>query len=113
MNHQDWDTVVLSKTQEVKKHIATSNNIKPTIDDVNDDGEIKKQIKLVTKEMAQQITKARVEQKLSQKELANKCNIDQAIINSIERATCKYNAEQINKIARVLNIKIARVFHSC
>ena len=110
MNHQDWEPVVLSKPkpQEIKKN--TSNNFKPTIDDVNDDGELKNKIKLVTKEMAKQITAARVEQKLSQKDLANKCNIDLAIINTIERATCKYNAEQINKIARVLNIKIARVF---
>ena len=110
MNHQDWDPVVLSKPQEVKKKSVASNNIKPTIDDVNDDGELKNKIKLVTKEMAKQITAARVEQKLSQKDLANKCNIDLAIINSIERATCKYNAEQINKIARILNIKIPRLF---
>jgi putative transcription factor len=51
---------------------------------------------------------ARSEKKMTQKELAQKCNMDVSIINEIERGTCVYNAAHVNKIQSVLGVKIPR-----
>jgi ribosome-binding protein aMBF1 (putative translation factor) len=51
---------------------------------------------------------ARSEKKMTQKELAQKCNMDASIINAIERGTCVYNATHVNKIQSVLGVKIPR-----
>jgi ribosome-binding protein aMBF1 (putative translation factor) len=45
---------------------------------------------------------------MTQKELAQKCNIDAKIVNDIEKGGCVYNAEHCNKIAKALNVKIPR-----
>ena len=50
-----------------------------------------------------------VEDVITQKELAQKCNMDVSIINEIERGTCVYNATHVNKIQSVLGVKIPRV----
>jgi ribosome-binding protein aMBF1 (putative translation factor) len=52
---------------------------------------------------------ARSEKNMTQKELAQKCNMDVSIINEIERGVCVYNATHVNKIQSVLGIKIPRV----
>jgi ribosome-binding protein aMBF1 (putative translation factor) len=51
---------------------------------------------------------ARCEKKLTQKELAQKCNMDAAIVNEVERGGGVYNAAHINKIQTVLGVKIPR-----
>ena len=60
--------------------------------------------------MSKIISESRTSQKLSQKDLATKCNMDSKIINEIERSGCVYVADHINKIARALNVKIPREF---
>jgi ribosome-binding protein aMBF1 (putative translation factor) len=112
MAHQDWNTVTFNKP----KPAATST---PTIVPVNHtqpkvrldaDGQEISNIKYVTKDMAKIISESRTSQKLSQKELATKCNVDSKIINEIERGGCVYVADHVNKIARALNVKIPREF---
>jgi ribosome-binding protein aMBF1 (putative translation factor) len=51
---------------------------------------------------------SRCEKKLTQKELAQKCNMDVAIISEVERGGGVYNAVHINKIQSVLGVKIPR-----
>ena len=75
-----------------------------------DDGEEVISVKLVTKEMSNIIREKRNELKMTQKELGQKCNLDSKIINDIERGGCLYISEQINKISRVLGVKIPREF---
>jgi len=107
--HQDWTPTVLkkfvpqTKTVTVKPH-TTNNGPKVTYED----GEEQVTIKKVTKEMAKTISDARNLKKLTQIQLAQQCKLDKAIINQIEQANCIYNAQQINAIAKVLGIKIAR-----
>lgn len=47
--------------------------------------------------------------KMTQKELAQKCNFEVSIISDVERGTCVYNATHVNKIQSVLGVKIPRV----
>ena len=60
--------------------------------------------------MATIVKDKRNELGMTQKDLAQKCNLDQKIINEIERGGCVYVADQLNKISRVLGVKIPRDF---
>jgi putative transcription factor len=62
----------------------------------------------VNKTTSDAVRAARCEKKLTQKELAQKCNMDAAIINEIERGGGVYNAAHINKIQTILGVKIPR-----
>lgn len=68
-----------------------------------------KKTKYVVKATSDAIRTARCEKKLTQKELAQKCNMDVSIIAEIERGgKCVYNATHVNKIQSVLGVKIPR-----
>jgi ribosome-binding protein aMBF1 (putative translation factor) len=74
----------------------------------NDDDNAKK-TKYVAKATSDAIRTARCEKKLTQKELAQKCNMDASIVGEIERGgNCVYNATHVNKIQSVLGVKIPR-----
>jgi len=75
----------------------------------NDDDNAKK-TKYVAKATSDAIRTARCEKKLTQKELAQKCNMDASIVGDIERGggNCVYNATHVNKIQSVLGVKIPR-----
>ena len=112
MAHQDWNPVVFNNKNNLKEE---NNKVKlpaivhsgPKVQLTNDGEEIIT-IKNVTKTMSDTIKAKRNELKLTQKELAQKCNLDVKIINDIEKVGCPYNAQQINIIARILNTKILR-----
>ena len=117
MSHQDWTHVVFNKKShdnkkgcEKEKTTTTSSSSLSNVGvykAASDDG-IKK-TKYVSKTTSQAIMSARAEKKMTQKELAQKCNMDVSIINEIERGTCVYNATHLNKIQSVLGVKIPRV----
>ena len=67
-----------------------------------------KKTKYVSKTTSDAVRIARCEKKLTQKELAQKCNLDAAIVNEVERGGGVYNAAHINKIQTVLGVKIPR-----
>ena len=71
------------------------------------DDDVKK-TKYVSKATSDAVRTARCEKKLTQKELAQKCNMDAAIIGEVERGGGVYNAAHINKIQAVLGVKIPR-----
>ena len=74
-----------------------------------DDADMAKKTKYVAKATSDAIRTARCEKKLTQKELAQKCNMDVSIIAEIERGgNCVYNATHVNKIQSVLGVKIPR-----
>ena len=113
MSHQDWNTVTFNKPKPVATATSTStvpiNHTQAKIR-LDAEGNEISNIKYVTKEMAKIITESRTSQKLTQKDLATKCNMDSKIINEIERGGCVYVADHVNKIARALNVKIPRDF---
>ena len=108
-NIQDWDNRVLRKPvtpgiNAAKIAYAPSST---TITYDKDDNEIVT-LKLVSREMAQFIIKARVEKGLKQIDLAKRANIDVKIIGEIERGGGIYNPAQVNKIAQTLGVTIPR-----
>lgn len=70
--------------------------------------EEQKKTKYIAKATSDGVRTARCEKKLTQKELAQKCNMDVSIIAEIERGGCVYNASHVNKIQTVLGVKIPR-----
>ncbi len=68
-----------------------------------------KKTKYIAKATSDTIRQTRCEKKLTQKELAQKCNMDVSIIAEIERGgNCVYNATHVNKIQTILGVKIPR-----
>jgi ribosome-binding protein aMBF1 (putative translation factor) len=102
-NHQDWKPVVFKK-QEPKKivHIQKRN---PLEDPENDSCKVP----MVSSELAKTIQQARILKKVSQKELAQKCNMDVSKISAIESKKAVYNAQDIVKIAKVLGINTSTI----
>jgi ribosome-binding protein aMBF1 (putative translation factor) len=108
---QDWTTVVLKKRVEkpsapsVGASVSSLANVGVYKAASDDDA---KKTKYVSKATSDAIKTARCEKKLTQKEVAQKCNMDAAIINEIERGVSVYNAAHINKIQTALGVKIPR-----
>ena len=65
-----------------------------------------KPIKLISKETSLKIQRRRQELKLTQKELALKINKNVSVIQEIENGNAKYDRNILNKLERVLNIKL-------
>ena len=113
MSHQDWTPVVFgSKKKSNDEPTTSSSSSSSSLSNVGvykaaSDDDVKK-TKYVLKITSQAIMGARTEKKMTQKELAQKCNMDVSIINEIERGTCVYNATHVNKIQSVLGVKIPR-----
>lgn len=120
---QDWTPVSMNKRRSSTSTTATSTAassanstnsasavvaaISKPISAADDDT---KKTKYIAKATSDAVRVSRCEKKLTQKELAQKCNMDVSIISEIERGgNCVYNAAHINKIQSVLGVKIPRV----
>ena len=111
---QDWTPVTFNKRNATP---ATAN--KPaakaatfSLENVGvykaaSDDDVKK-TKYVSKATSEAVRAFRCEKKLTQKELAQKCNMDAAIVSEVERGGGVYNAAHINKIQSALGVKIPR-----
>ena len=109
---QDWTPVVLNKRVEKPVAAKSATSSSSSLANVGvykaaSDDDAKK-TKYVAKATSDAIKTARCEKKLTQKELAQKCNMDAAIVSEIERGGGVYNATHINKIQSVLGVKIPR-----
>ena len=115
---QDWTTVTLSKPKS-KTQPATQKMASASTLSVNSasavvaattagSGDDMKKTKYIAKVTSDAVRTTRSEKKLTQKELAQKCNMDVSIVAEIERGTCVYNAAHVNKLQSVLGVKIPR-----
>ena len=96
---QDWEPVVLKKTNTNK-----NVNIKQNTNNIdNMDVEIKPTVSLSNSLLIQ---KARMEKKMSQKELAQKLNIDNKIIQLYESGKVVPEFRLMIKLEKILNIKL-------
>ena len=119
---QDWTTVTMSKS---RRHIgaaastpsqSNSNSAsavvaaitKPTGSGSGSEDDQKK-TKYIAKVTSDAVRVSRCDKKLTQKELAQKCNMDVSIISEIERGGCVYNPTHVNKIQSILGVKIPRL----
>ena len=131
---QDWTPVAMSKTrptstassykdaatrpQTLASMAATKNSASAVVaattstskgTGASDDADMAKKTKYVAKATSDAVRTARCEKKLTQKELAQKCNMDVSIIAEIERGgNCVYNPTHVNKIQSILGVKIPR-----
>ena len=117
---QDWKPVVfnnraLNQKLNNKSNVDDTTSSSKTGSSLENIGIYKaasdedtKKTKYVTKATSDAVRTARCEKKLTQKELAQKCNMDAAIISEIERGGGVYNATHINKLQSVLGTKIPR-----
>jgi len=120
---QDWTTVTIgkSKTQPSTQKTATATATTSHVNSASaivaattaktgggGDGDDMKKTKYIAKVTSDAVRQSRCEKKLTQKELAQKCNMDVSIVAEIERGGCVYNAAHVNKIQTVLGVKIPR-----
>jgi ribosome-binding protein aMBF1 (putative translation factor) len=115
---QDWTTVTLSKPKS-KIQPATQKMASASTLSVNSasavvaattagSGDDMKKTKYIAKVTSDAVRQSRCEKQLTQKELAQKCNMDVSIVAEIERGGCVYNAAHVNKLQSVLGVKIPR-----
>lgn len=113
---QDWTPVIMNNTRKPQTQSRTGSTASATTSSasavvaaiskpVEDDT---KKTKYIAKVTSDAVRVARCEKKLTQKELAQKCNMDVSIISEIERGTCVYNATHVNKLQTILGVKIPR-----
>lgn len=110
LDHQDWTTIKVNKKKNTKEVKESTNNKKKPVD--LKAKKIEKKVeeddlkhKKITPELKQQIIKSRCANSLTQKQLAQKCNLPLQIINDIETGRAIYNHVHINKIKRILKIQ--------
>ena len=109
---QDWTPVTFNKRTTLTNSAAKPATSSSSLENVGvykaaSDDDVKK-TKYVSKATSDTIKVARCEKKLTQKELAQKCSMDAAIVSEVERGGGVYNAAHINKIQTVLGVKIPR-----
>ena len=110
--NQDWEPVILNKNKPTgEKNIVEKKEKEQNVIKTDDLGNAIG-LKKITKEMSKCIIEARISKKITQDQLAQLCCLDKKIINDIEKGDYVYNANNINKISRVLGIKIERNFEN-
>ena len=115
---QDWTPVTMSKSKPSSyKDAAAAATSAPARNSASSSSsssssaadDTTKKTKYIAKATSDTIRQSRCDKKLTQKELAQKCNMDVSIIAEIERGgNCVYNATHVNKIQSVLGVKIPR-----
>lgn len=114
-SHQDWTPVVMKKKSnlikkelipktQVSKETKTETgrpawSIEKQVDDENS-----KPVNYVSTDVAKEIIAGRVQMKLTQKQLAQKLNIQEKEIKDIESSKAVLNKGLISRIKRTLNI---------
>ena len=105
-DHQDWNQIIIKKKKtkdtNIQKTSSTNQKMK-SIEKKAEEGNLKH--KQITKELRLQIQQIRNSKGLTQKQLAQQCQLTQQIINEIESGKAIYNHSHITKIKRILKIK--------
>jgi ribosome-binding protein aMBF1 (putative translation factor) len=118
---QDWTTVTMSKSRRTVSADASTPSQSQTnsasavvaaitkpVGSGSGSEDDQKKTKYIAKVTSDAVRVSRCEKKLTQKELAQKCNMDVSIISEIERGGCVYNPTHVNKIQSILGVKIPR-----
>jgi ribosome-binding protein aMBF1 (putative translation factor) len=114
MSHQDWETVTFSNKKSNKStQIVDGTPKKPSaniqalkIENKVDNTDEKLTIKTIDTSAVRAIVKARGELGLTQKDLANKVNVPDSVIKSIEQNKEPNNTSLLNKLQKVLKVKL-------
>jgi len=107
-DHQDWNPVIVKTKQTKEEKKITSKKLSDRqqqehkLFKKDEEGDLKHD--KVSQSIRKKIQGKRCELKWTQKELAQKCNLQVSIINEIETGKAKYNPQHVNKIKRILKI---------
>ena len=113
MTHQDWNPVVFNNTKHTSStktpsggtpHISANNTALKVEQIVESDAKLS--IKTIHPDTVKVIIKHRCALKLSQKDLAAKCCITEAVIRNIEQGKEPHNPTVLTKIQKVLSVKL-------
>jgi ribosome-binding protein aMBF1 (putative translation factor) len=110
MEHQDFQTITIGNKslKNVKKEIKPKNS-GPDLHSIKLENETENfSIQKIPKELSQEITNARTAKKFSQKDIANKLNIQSNVYSEIENGKALYDGktkELINKIQKQLGVR--------
>jgi ribosome-binding protein aMBF1 (putative translation factor) len=112
LEHQDWKPVIINKkgskdtssntTKTTSKKLSDKQQCDIKLLKQADNDELKH--KKVPPEVRKQIQQKRGSLKWTQKQLAQKVNLQVSIINDIETGKATYNPQHITKIKRILKI---------
>lgn len=106
LDHQDWKTITVSKGNKKntpsRPMLSESQQRENKILEKADNDELTH--KKVSNDIRKQIQLRRCELKWTQKELAQKVNLQVSLINDIESGKAVYNPQHINKLKRVLKL---------
>lgn len=92
MFHQEWEPIVIKKP---KPPVVFENKVRVE----------EKKIKVYSKELSDAVMSGRLTLRISQSELAKRCNVVPGVIQEIESRKGIYSAEIINKVLKVLKIQ--------
>lgn len=114
MNHQDWETVSFNNKKLNKPAPNTSSAPKkPTanivankIEHKADNTDERLTVKTIDTSAVRAIIKARGELGMTQKDLAKRINVSDAVIKSIEQNKEPANTPLLNKLQNVLKVKL-------
>ena len=115
-NHQDWSTVVLKKKSNEPDVKIVSKNDKQSISSVAnkpmwklekqiDSVDSGKPLTYVSRDDAQKIIAGRIAMKFTQKDLANRLNMQLKEIQDIENCKALENKLILSKIKRILQLQ--------
>lgn len=115
MSTQDWTTTVLVNKKVMRENqkkntpktirSGSNSNAIGQSTKVHEDGNVHK-INTVGRKTGQKIMQARTAKKMSQKDVANKLNIQVSDFQKIENGTMKRNGELLNRLGKVLGVKL-------
>ena len=113
MSHQDWNVVTFNNkpkqqlpniTNGVKKPAANITALK--IENKVDNTDERLSIQLIDTKVVREVIKARSAMGLTQKDLATKINMPESVIKSLEQNKEKHNPTLLNKLQKVLKVKL-------
>ena len=110
MNHfQDWQTIILKKPIEIKSSTNSYKGNKTNKERLLENSEDIIKPKKIDLNLKKSIQTARVNKKLSQKQLASSLGVPLQTIIQYENGKAIPNNNFITKIEKILNVKLPRV----
>ena len=111
MEHQDWKPVIIRKKKKTVKSVTQKKNVisdeqrrKIKIENESETFKVEK----VSLSFGKEMMKARCAKNFTQKTLAQRLNVKSNIIANYEQGKAIPNNAFINKIERVLGVKLPR-----
>jgi ribosome-binding protein aMBF1 (putative translation factor) len=124
MEHQDWNTTVLTKKLStndkiikgiLKKDIVEKKDACKNKQNITNDIDPKKleeneigTLPTPGMNLCKQISTARVDKKISQKDLDKKCNFVSGTVQKYENGTAIYHQHEIDKMSKMLGVTLKK-----